>query len=194
MSITTLNLQPIVTLTDDQFETLCQANPEVKFERNATGELIIVSPTGGITGHCNFEIAAEFAIWNRQKRLGICFDSSTCFRLPNGADRSPDIAWIAQARWDTLTPEQQTRFPPICPDFVLELMSPSDRLSTVQEKMREYRENGARLGWLINPNERQVEVYRQAQAEVTLLQNPSTLSGEEVLPDFVLNLSLIWQV
>lgn len=192
MSITTLNLSPIVTLTDDRFETLCQANPDLKFERSSQGELIIVSPTGGITGNRNFEIAAEFALWNRQRRLGVCFDSSTCFRLPNGADRSPDVAWIAQARWDALTPEQQTRFPPICPDFVLELMSPSDRLVTVQQKIREYQDNGARLGWLINPSEKHVEIYRYRQPEVTVLQNPTLLSGEDVLPDFVLNLNLVW--
>jgi Uma2 family endonuclease len=186
-----INLNPIIQLTEDQFYQLCRANPDIKFERNAKGEIIIMSPTGGETGNRNFEISAEFAIWNRQNRLGVCFDSSTAFKLPNGADRSPDVAWIKQERWDALTPEQKEKFPPIAPDFVLELMSPSDSQRDTQAKMQEYIENGVKLGWLINRKTRQVEIYRQGQ-EVEILDNPTTLSGEDILPGFVLDLQIVW--
>ncbi|MEM1280979.1 MAG: Uma2 family endonuclease, partial [Cyanobacteria bacterium P01_H01_bin.152] len=148
MTAYTIDLSPILTLNTHQFEQLCQANPEVKFERTPTGELIIMHPTGGETGNRNIELAADFVIWNRQAQLGVLFDSSTCFRLPNGGDRSPDVAWVEQSRWDALLPEQQRKFPPICPDFVLELRSPSDRLSPIQAKMQEYLVSGAQLGWL----------------------------------------------
>ncbi len=148
-------------------------------------------PTGGETGNRNFEIAAEFAIWNRQYRLGVCFDSSTCFKLPNGADRSPDISWIKQERWDTLTPEQKEKFPPIAPDFVLELMSPTDSLNKTQEKMQEYMKNEVRLGWLIDRKTRRVEIYRLGQA-VEVLEFPTELSGDDVLPGFALNLEIVW--
>lgn len=192
MTAVTVNLNPIIKLTDEQFYQLCRANSDVKFERNAKGELIIMPPTGGGTGKRNIEIAADFVIWNRQTRLGICFDSSTCFRLPKGGDRSPDVSWILQSRWDALTPDEQEKFPPICPDFVLELMSPSDNLKVIQEKMKEYIDNGIRLGWLINRKSQTVEIYRQGQ-EVEVLQSPTTLSGEDVLPGFVLNLLPIWE-
>lgn len=187
----TVNLNSIIKLTDEQFYQLCRANPDVKFERNATGEIIIMSPTGGETGNFNSEINADFVIWNRQTKLGKVFDSSTCFKLPNGADRSPDVAWIKQSRWDTLTPEEKEKFPPIAPDFVLELMSPTDSLKETQKKMQEYIENGVKLGWLINRKSRMVEVYRQGKA-VELRESPTELSGENVLPGFVLNLQFIW--
>jgi Uma2 family endonuclease len=186
----TVNFNSIIQFTDEQFYQLCRSNPDVKFERNAKGEIIILSATLGITGNLNSEIAADFAIWNRQTKLGVCFDSSTCFKLSNRAQRSPDVAWIKQERWDALTPEQKEKFPPIAPDFVLELMSPSDRLQDVQEKMQEYIENGVRLGWLINRQDRQVEIYRQGKA-VEVLNAPETLSGEDVLPGFVLNIKTI---
>ena len=191
MNAVTVNFNPIIELTDDQFYQLCRANPDVKFERNAKGELIIMSPTGGETGNRNIEIAADFVIWNRQYRLGICFDSSTCFKLPNGADRSPDVSWIKQERWDTLTSEQKEKFPPITPDFVLELMSPTDSLKKTQEKMQEYMENEVRLGWLIDRRTRRVEIYRLGQA-VEVLEYPTELSGEDVLPGFVFNLQTVW--
>ncbi|NEQ21818.1 MAG: Uma2 family endonuclease, partial [Microcoleus sp. SIO2G3] len=143
------------------------------------------------TGNRNFELSADFAIWNRQSRLGVCFDSSTCFKLPNGADRSPDVSWIKQERWDTLTSEQKEKFPPIAPDFVLELMSPTDSLKKTQEKMQEYRENEVRLGWLIDRKTRRVEIYRLGQA-VEVLESPTELSGEDVLPGFVLKLETVW--
>lgn len=192
MTAVIVNLNPIIELTDEQFYQLCRANSDVKFERNAKGELIIMPPTGGGTGKRNIELAADLVIWNRQTRLGVCFDSSTCFRLPQGGDRSPDVSWILQSRWDSLTPDEQEKFPPICPDFVLELMSPSDNLKIAQEKMQEYLNNGIRLGWLINRRTQTVEIYRQGQ-EVEVLQSPATLSGEDVLPGFVLNLQTIWE-
>jgi Uma2 family endonuclease len=186
----TVNFNSIIRFTDEQFYQLCRDNPDVKFERNAKGEITILSLTGGISGNLNSEIAADFAIWNRQTKLGVCFDSSTCFKLSNSAQRSPDVAWIKQERWDALTPEQKEKFPPIAPDFVLELMSPSDRLEDLREKMQEYIENGVRLGWLINRQDRQVEIYRPEKA-VEVLNAPETLSGEDILPRFVLNLKAI---
>lgn len=191
MNALTVNFNPIIELTDDQFYQLCRANPDVKFERNAKGELIIMSPTGGETGNQNFEIAADFAIWNRQTKLGVCFDSSTCFSLPQGGDRSPDVSWIKQERWDALTPEEKEKFPPIAPDFVLELMSPTDSLKKTQEKMQEYLDSGVKLGWLINRKTRRVEIYRLGQP-VEILESPTQLSGEDILPGFVLNLETVW--
>ncbi|HEY9803170.1 MAG TPA: Uma2 family endonuclease [Leptolyngbyaceae cyanobacterium] len=146
MTAFTVNLNSIIKLTDEQFYKLCRENPEIKFERNSQGELIIMPPTGGETGNKNSEINADFVIWNRQTKLGVCFDSSTCFKLPNGANRSPEVAWIRKERWDALTPEAQAKFPPIAPDFVLELISPSDSLEDTQAKMREYMENQVKLG------------------------------------------------
>lgn len=191
MVLSAFDLKPVIDLTDEQFYQLCRANPDVKFERDATGKILIMSPSGGTTGNRNFEIGADFAIWNRQAQLGVCFDSSTGFRLPNGATRAPDVAWIEQSRWDALTPQQQEKFPPIAPDFVLELMSPSDTLEETQAKLREYIENGVRLGWLIERKTRRVEVYRSDQS-VEVLSNPTLLEGETVLPGFVLNLAIVW--
>ncbi|MFN6478029.1 Uma2 family endonuclease [Nostoc sp. DedQUE07] len=192
MTAIAINLNPIIQLTDNQFYQLCRENPEIKFERNVRGELLIMPPTGGETGNRNIEIAADFVIWNRQTQLGICFDSSTCFKLPNSANRSPDVAWIRKERWDTLTPEEQEKFPPIAPDFVLELMSPSDSLKETQEKMQEYIDNGVKLGWLINSKLRQVEIYRLGQP-VEILEHPKELLGEDILPGFTLNLAIIWR-
>ncbi|KAB8315638.1 Uma2 family endonuclease [Tolypothrix campylonemoides VB511288] len=191
MTALTLNLNPVIQLTDEQFYQLCQANENLRFERTATGELIIMPPTGGETGNRNAGLTAQVWLWNEQNKLGIVFDSSTGFKLPNGADRSPDASWVTLERWNALTQEQQTRFLPLCPDFVVELLSPSDSLKVAQEKMREYRDNGARLGWLINRKSRQVEIYRQGQ-EVEVLESPTSLSGEDVLLGFVLNLEKIW--
>jgi len=191
MTAFTINFDAIVQITDEHFEQLCRANPDVKFERTAKGELVIVAPTGGETGSYNSELNADVVIWNRQAKLGVVFDSSTCFRLPNQALRSPDVSWIKQDRWDALTPDQKAKFPPIAPDFVLELMSPSDDFSDVQAKMREYIENGVQLGWLINRKTRSVEVYRPKQL-VESVEAPVTLSGEAVLPGFVLNVQPFW--
>jgi Uma2 family endonuclease len=191
MTVYTINFEPICHMTDEQFYQLCRQNPEIKFERNQRGEIIIMSPTGGETGNQNAETNAEFVIWNRQTKLGKVFDSSTCFKLANGASRSPDVSWIEQSRWDALTPQQQEKFPPIAPDFVLELMSPSDSLKDIQEKMQEYIDNGVKLGWLIYPKKQKVEIYRQGQA-VEILTSPTTLSGEDVLLGFVLDMQIIW--
>lgn len=188
----TIALEPFLHLTDEQFFYLCQANREIKFERSARGELIIMPPTGGATGKYNSSLNAQLWNWNEQAQIGEVFDSSTCFRLPSGADRSPDAAWIQSDRWNALTPEQQEKFPPICPDFVVELRSPSDSLQALQTKMQEYMDNGARLGWLINRQDCQVEIYRLGQL-VEILQLPSTLSGEDVLPGFILRLQQFWR-
>jgi Uma2 family endonuclease len=186
----TVSLASILDLTDEAFYQLCQSNPNVKFERTATGELLIMSPTGGESGHRNADITIDLGLWNRQTQLGLSFDSSTGFKLPNGAERSPDAAWVRRDRWEALTLEQQRKFPPLAPDFVVELRSASDDLDTLQTKMQEYLDNGVLLGWLINPQDQQVEIYRLGQP-VELLQSPQTLSGEAVLPGFSLDLSRI---
>ena len=191
MTAITVNLNPIIQLNENQFYQLCRENPEVKFERSADGKLLIISPTGGGTGKRNFEIGIEFGIWNRQTKLGVCFDSSTCFKLPNGANRSPDVAWIKKERWDKLTSAEQEKFSPIAPDFVLELMSPSDSLQETRTKMQEYINNGVKLGWLINRKMRQVEIYRLAKP-VEILNFPQELSGEDILPGFILNMEIVW--
>jgi Uma2 family endonuclease len=168
MTAITINFNNVLKLSDDQFYQLCRDNPDVKFERNAFGELIIMPPTGGETGKRNALIITDFVIWNRQTKLGEVFDSSTCFKLPNGPDRSPDVSWIKLERWNALTSEQREKFPPIAPDFVLELMSPSDSLSVVQAKMQEYMNAGVKLGWLIDRKTHRVEIYRQGQAKEVL--------------------------
>ena len=178
-------------LTDDQFFQLCQANRDLRIERNANGDLVIMAPTGGNTSRYNSEMGADLAIWNRKTKLGVTFDSSGGFKLPNGAERSPDAAWVTLERWNRLTPEQQERFIPLAPDFVIELRSPSDALAPLQAKLQEYIDNGTRLGWLLNRQDRQAEIYRPNQPK-QVLQAPATLSGEDVLPGFTLDLSVIW--
>jgi len=191
MNALTVNLDSVIKMTDDQFFELCQNNRELRFERNANGELIIMPPTGGETGNRNGRLNQQLFNWSDTDGTGIAFDSSTCFKLPNGADRSPDASWIKLERWDALTDEEKQKFPPICPDFVIELLSPSDSLKTTQEKMQEYIDNGVGLGILINRKSRQVEIYRQGK-EVEVLDSPAAVSGEDVLKGFVLNLGMIW--
>jgi Uma2 family endonuclease len=191
MNALTVNLKSLIEMTDEQFFQLCQNNRELRFERNANGELIIMPPTGGETGNRNGRLNQQLFNWTDDDGTGIAFDSSTCFKLPNGADRSPDASWIKLERWDALTDEEKQKFPPICPDFVIELLSPSDSLKTTQEKMKEYIDNGVRLGILINRKSRQVEIYRPGK-EVEFLDSPATVSGEDVLKGFVLNLGMIW--
>ena len=195
MKTTTTTLPPQLTLninlTDEAFFQLCQNNRDLRFERTAAGELIIMPPTGSDTGNRNFDIAVELGIWNKQTKLGKGFDSSTGFKLPNGKDISPDVAWIKKERWDSLTPQQQNKFAPIAPDFVIELRSSSDNLKPLQEKMQEYIDNGVKLAWLIDRKQRKVFIYRPGQA-VEELDNPQTLTGEDLLPGFILDLSLIW--
>ncbi|MEG4442278.1 Uma2 family endonuclease [Microcoleus sp. AT9_B5] len=191
MTAITLNLNSIIKLTSEQFYQLCEENPDLKLERSANGELIAMPPTGGETGKRNVKLTTQLDVWNEQTELGEVFDSSTGFTLPNGADRSPDVSWVEKSRWSALTPEQREKFIPLCPDFVIELVSPSDSLKKTQEKMQEYMENGCRLGWLINRKKQEVAIYRPGQ-DVEVLQSPLTLSGENVLPGFVLNLQKIW--
>ncbi|MDJ0844100.1 MAG: Uma2 family endonuclease [Crocosphaera sp.] len=182
---TVLELKPIIELTSEEFYQLCQVNPELPLELSRNGELIIMSPVGGETGNKEADLNFQVSLWNHQTQLGLVFSSSTVFDLPNGGNRSPDVAWITKERWDSLTPRQKQKFPPICPDFVIELRSPSDRLQPLQEKMLEYLDTGLRLGWLINLQDRAVEIYRPQQPTETL-SLPVSLSGEDVLPGFTL--------
>lgn len=187
MSLLTLNLDT-VKLSDEQFYEICQNNREFKFERNAKGELIIMSPVGGDSGNREADLIGDLVIWNRQTGLGYTFSSSTIFKLPNGGDRSPDASWISKKRWESLTAEARRKFPPIAPDFVVELRSATDNLKTLQSKMQEYMDAGVQLGWLINPQQQQAEIYRQGQ-DVEVLNLPAKLSGENILPGFNLTLS-----
>src|SRR5918999_2956413 len=186
-----LRLAPVINMTDRQFFELCQLNRDLRLERTSQGDLVIMPPTGGETGRMNFELTALFGHWVHADGTGVGFDSSTGFTLPNGATRSPDLAWVKRDRWEGLTPEQRKGFAPLCPDFVLELRSPSDSLEHVQAKMQEYLDNGTRLGWLIDPIEKKVYIYRP-QAPVECLDYPPTLSGDPVLPGFVLELGRVW--
>ncbi len=185
MTTYTINLNTITTLDDEQFLELCQANPDLKFERTSQGNLVIMSPTGGETGKKNAEIIGDFIIWNRRQKQGIVFDSSTAFKFPNGAIRSPDVAWIKKERWEALSPEERENFPHIAPDFVLELRSKTDALSEIQGKLEEYLENGVRLGWLIDPEEETVLVVFSDQ-RVQLFKEKTILP---ILQGINLNLS-----
>jgi Uma2 family endonuclease len=178
-------------VTDEQFLQLAMANPELRLERTAEGELVVMPPTGSEGGSFNAELSADIVLWNRQTRLGKVFDSSTGFKLPNGAIRAPDTAWVAQQRWEMLTPEQRKGFAPLCPDFVLELASETDDIDDLRAKMQEYFDNGCRLGWLIDPTTQRVEIYRPGQS-VEVLQAPAMLSGDEVLPGFALDLRRVF--
>ncbi|HEY9812975.1 MAG TPA: Uma2 family endonuclease [Candidatus Sericytochromatia bacterium] len=188
-----VNIPPTLTLslTHEQFIELAIANRDLQLERTEKGELIVMPPTGGETGNRNSDCSGQLWLWNRQTKLGKTFDSSTGFYLPNGADRSPDAAWVSNERWNALTKEQQQGFVPLCPDFVMELRSKNDNLEPLRTKMKEYIANGARLGWLIDPKNKGVEIYRQNQ-DVEVLDNPVTLPGEKVLPGFILDLSEVW--
>src|SRR4028118_1050986 len=191
MDVAAIHLPPTleltIDLTDEQFFELCQKNRDYRFERTSDGELIIMPPTGSETGNRNGRLTQRLFNWTDTNELGIAFDSSSGFKLSNEAERSPDASWVKIERWNALTPEQQGKFAPICPDFVVELRSPTDSLKTTQEKMQEYIDNGARLGWLIDQKSERVEIYRQGQ-DVEILQSPASLSGEDVLPGFVLDL------
>ncbi|MGB3536088.1 MAG: Uma2 family endonuclease [Microcoleaceae cyanobacterium] len=200
-----LNFNAISGVTDEQFYQICRDNLDIKFERNAEGKILIISPTGGETGIINFDIIGQFGSWNNRYRLGYCFDSSTCFKFPNGANRSPDVSFILKERWEQLSLKDREKFPPIVPDFVLELMSPSDSLKETQDKMAEYCENGVKLGWLIDEitaapgacirencdrKNRQVEIYREG-IEKKVLENTQSICDQNILPEFVLNLETI---
>jgi len=187
-----LRLSPAIEMTEDQFFLFCQINKELRIERTAKGDLIIMPPTGGETSHRNSDLTTALNSWAKQDGGGVAFDSSGGFRLPDGSMRSPDAAWVRRSRLAGLTPEEKKKFLPLCPDFVVELRSENDRLSDLQEKMQAYIDNGAQLGWLIDPQERRVYVYRP-QHEVECLENPSSVSGEPELPGFVLALQEIWE-
>ena len=184
----------LLQVTPEQFAELAIANRDLRLERTATGVLIVNPPTGGETGKRNLSIIGQLCYWyEANENLGEAFDSSTGFELPNGANRSPDASWVARERWESLTQEQREGFIPLCPDFLVELRSKTDSLKKAQEKMQEYRSNGAQLGWLIDPKNKLVEIYRPGQA-VEILENPSNLSGESILPGFTLSLKRIFAV
>ncbi|MCA1990844.1 MAG: Uma2 family endonuclease [Coleofasciculus sp. S288] len=194
METLTLNVPPAVGLTDEQFYQLCVANEEWRLELTAQGELIIMPPTGGESGIRNSDLNLQLGLWNRQTKLGKVFDSSTEFRLPNSAKRSPDASWVILERWEALPAQDRKRFPPLCPDFVIELRSETDSLKDLRAKMQEYQANGTRLGWLIDPQTPLVEIYRPNRDVETInfsVEEPPTLSGEDVLPGFVLDLTPI---
>ena len=185
-----INVQA-VQLTDEQFMLLCRENPDLRLELTAQHELVIMPPTGAKTGWRNSKLTQRLANWAETDGTGLVFDSSTGFRLPNGAKRSPDGSWLRRARWEALPEAQQNGFAPLCPDFVVELRSQQDRLATLQEKMQEYLATGARLGWLIDPLEKRVHIYRPKQA-VEIRDDPASLHGEAVLPGFVLEVRELW--
>ncbi len=178
------------TFDDDFFFALCQANETVRLERDAIGNIIFLPPTGTETGQYNFELAVEIGIWNRHTQLGYAFDSSTGFKLPNSAVRSPDVSWVRKERMDALSDEDRQEFALLCPDFVVELRSASDELKPLKERMEEYRDNGVRLGWLIDRAGKQVFIYRENGSIEIVKGNSVTLSGEDVLPGFTLKLTL----
>lgn len=193
MTSITLSLKPFIDrISETDLEQLCQENPEARLEINPKGQLIIMSPTGSESGKFNISLAAQVWNWNNQTKLGVAFDSSTGFKLANGAIRSPDVSWVTLAKWNSLTRQQQRKFAPIYPDFVIELMSPTDDLDELQRKMQEYQNCGVKLGWLIDPDEKQVEIYRQ-QKKPEILNNPQTLSGERILPNLIVDLQDIFE-
>ncbi|MEO0841745.1 MAG: Uma2 family endonuclease [Cyanobacteria bacterium J06643_5] len=191
MNTLSLQIPPSLKFTDEEFEQIVEFNKELRLELTAEGELVIMSPTGGETGNRNFDLIGQIWFWSRKNKLGKAFDSSTGFKLPNGATRSPDASWIKIERWEALTSEQRKKYLPLCPDFAVELVSESDDVEDTRKKMREYIENGLRLGWLINPKDKQVEIYRIGK-EVEILDSPTSLSGEDVLVGFNLDLEVIF--
>lgn len=186
-----LDLRPVIELTDDQFFDLRRANRDLRMERTAEGAILLMAPTGGESSRRNAQIISQLVVWANRDRTGIPFDSSGGFILPSGAIRSPDAAWVGLAAWLKLSEQQKAKFIPLCPDFIVELRSDTDDLRELHLKMREYLDNGARLGWLIDPREKCVYVYRP-QSQVETLVNPESLAGEPVLKGFVLHLQEIW--
>ncbi|MEQ8536522.1 MAG: Uma2 family endonuclease [Coleofasciculus sp. D1-CHI-01] len=187
----TVNFPALKSISVEQFYEFCLANRDLRIERTASGEVIIMPPAFSDTGNRNMKIAQQVANWAEQDGTGEVFDSSAGFTLPNGATRSPDASWIKLERWDALSEEQKASFAPICPDFVIELRSQSDTLSGLRNKMQEYIDNGTLLGLLIDRKNRNVYIYRPNQ-EPEILENPETVSGEPVLPGFVLRMAKIW--
>jgi Uma2 family endonuclease len=186
-----LQFHPVITMTDDQFFEFCQLNRDFRIERNVLGEILFMSPTGSETDERNFDLIGQLWAWTKQDGTGVGFGSSGGFTLPNGAVRSPDAAWIKRERWEAISVEKRKKFAPICPDFVIELRSESDGLAVLQDKMREYIDNGIQLGWLIDRKERKVYIYRP-NMPVAELNNPTSVSADPILSGFVLDLSQIW--
>lgn len=176
----------------DEFYDFCMRHEDLNLELTSEGDLVIVPPTGGKTGRRNSKLAVRFGLWAEKDGTGETFDSSSMFSLPNGAKRSPDLSWIKKERWEALSEKEQEKFSPICPDFVVELRSPSDSLKRLQKKMEEYVENGAQLGWLLDPSTRKVYVYRPG-AEVEVLEDPESVSGEPLLSGFTLDVRALWK-
>ena len=186
-----LQMSPAIEMTDEQFFALCQLNRDYRIERNSKGELVIMSPTGSETGNRNFKLLQQLANWTDKDGSGIGFDSSTGFKLPNGAERSPDAAWMTLEKWQKISLKKRQQFAPVCPDFVVEIRSPSDQLQSLKDKLKEYINNGTKLGLLIDRKKRRVYLYRPQQ-EVECLENPKTVSCEPTLPGFALNMETIW--
>ena len=178
-------------MNDEEFFEFCQLNPELRIERTSGGDIIVMAPTGGKTGRRNARLIAAFGIWAEKDGSGQFFDSSTEFILPSGAGRAPDLSWIRNERWLALTEKQQEQFPPLCPNFVVELRSPTDQLETLKTKMEEYVANGAELGWLIDPLERKVHIFRPDMAP-EVLEDPREVSGEPLLKGFILDVQVLW--
>jgi Uma2 family endonuclease len=191
MAALTINLNSISNISRSQFRQIANDNPEMKLERNKQGNLIVMAPTGGETGSFNFDLIGQLYLWNRSSNAGKAFDSSTGFELPAGGDRSPDVAWITLDKWEALTPEERRGFLPLCPDFAIELMSRSDSWIQTQAKMVEYMESGCRLAWLLDPKGKRAAIYRIGKPP-ELLTAPDLLSGEDVLPGFVLDTKFLW--
>jgi Uma2 family endonuclease len=187
-----LRFPPALDMTDDQFFGFCQLNDDLRLERTAEGDIVIMPPTGAETSNTNSDITMQLGVWAKKHGKGVVFDSSCGFRLPNGATRSPDAAWVSRPRLTEFSAEEKKKFLPLCPNFVIELRSPSDRLSDLKTKMEEYRENGALLGWLIDPIERQVHLYRPGRS-AEQLDKPGSISADPELPGFVLDLAEIWE-
>lgn len=186
-----LQIKPVLDMSTNEFFEFCHLNQNYRIERSAQGEIIIMPPVGGESGNRNFNLIVQLGNWTYEDGTGIGFDSSTGFKLPNGAERSPDASWMKLDKWNAIPFEQQQRFAPVCPDFVVEIRSPSDRLKTLQEKMQEYIDNGASLGWLIDRQNRKVYIY-QPNLKVQCLDNPPLVSGSPILPGFVLAMDRIW--
>lgn len=188
----TLNLNAFTdSISDRALEQFCRENPDLRFETDKQGKLIVMPPTGSLTGKRNGDLFGQVWSWNHQTKLGVVFDSSTGFRMFDGAVRSPDVSWIENSRWNSLSDKQKRGFAPIDPDFVIELLSPTDNLAETQQKMLEYMDCGVKLGWLINPDAKEVEVYRNGK-DKEVLTNPGCLSGEDILSGLTVDLTEIF--
>lgn len=186
-----VELGSLLPSSDEELYELCARNPELRIERTAGGEIVIMSPAGGASSHRSLEVAVALGSWARRDGTGAAFDSSGGFILPNGAMRAPDASWVLRSRLAEVPRQAREKFLPLCPDFVVEIKSPSDRLADLEVKMAEYRDNGARLGWLLDPETRRVHVYRPGQ-EPQVLEDSTQVAGDPELPGLLLDLELIW--